>query len=317
MTRVTNLGQHQSLLQSLMRNQETVFDSNRKIATGKKVVRFDGLGIEAPSLLATKAVKSRILATIEANRLVDQRLEMNNMALGSLADIADSLRQVVITASGQNSGLALMANIRGLFERALDVINTRFDGRHIFAGTRTDTPPFNAGSEAELLALAMTSDGFDNNQKVLSAEVDEGRTLRYGVLASDIAEGLFDGFRRLMQFENGTMPPAAAGGGPAGSFGTELTIAQRDFLLGELGTIATTIQTLRNAEAANGVRMNELDKLTNSHGDELVFLETFISEIENVDMAEAVSKLTQDQTALEAAIQVMARLSRVSLLDFI
>lgn len=47
------------------------------------------------------------------------------------------------------------------------------------------------------------------------------------------------------------------------------------------------------------------------------FLKGFIAEIEEVDITEAITKLNQDQTALEASLNVAARLSRVSLLDFI
>ncbi len=317
MTRVTNLGQHQSALLSLMRGQENLFDSNRRISTGKEAARFDQLDGRGASLLGTKAVKSRITATIEANQRIGQRLEMYNVTLGSLAEAADTLRQEVIKAVGNNSGIALIDSVRSLFDRAVDIVNTRFDGRYIYAGTRTDTPPFTADSEAKLLALAQTSDGFVNNQDLITPEIDEGRTLSYGVLANDAAQDLMDSLRRLMQFENGTLPPGAAGGGPASSFGVTLTAAQRDFLLGELASIKASIQTVRDAEARNGVRMAELDKLATRQEDELVFLTGFISDIEDTDLPEAVAKLNQDRTALEATIQITARLGRISLLDFI
>ena len=96
-----------------------------------------------------------------------------------------------------------------------------------------------------------------------------------------------------------------------------MSAAERDFLLGELAGINQAIQTLRDAEATNGVRMSELDQLRLRQEDELIFLQAFITDIEDADMSEAVAKLNQDRTALEATTQITARLSRISLLDFI
>ena len=74
---------------------------------------------------------------------------------------------------------------------------------------------------------------------------------------------------------------------------------------------------LRGIEAENGVRMQELDKIMMRQSGDLVFWRSYISDIEDVDIGEAIAKLNNDRTALEASTQVVARLSRVSLLDFI
>ena len=42
-----------------------------------------------------------------------------------------------------------------------------------------------------------------------------------------------------------------------------------------------------------------------------------ISDIEDVDMASAVTRLNGDQTALQASYKVMAQLSQLSLLNFL
>jgi flagellar hook-associated protein 3 FlgL len=53
------------------------------------------------------------------------------------------------------------------------------------------------------------------------------------------------------------------------------------------------------------------------HGLSGVYLQGRISDIEDVDVAEAVTRLMQDQLALEAAMATISRLSRLSLVDYI
>ena len=53
------------------------------------------------------------------------------------------------------------------------------------------------------------------------------------------------------------------------------------------------------------------------HSDDITFLSIFISDIEEVDTAEAIARLNQDQVALEASLAVTAQLTRLTLLDFL
>jgi flagellar hook-associated protein 3 FlgL len=149
------------------------------------------------------------------------------------------------------------------------------------------------------------------------AQVDENRTMQYGILASDIATNLFDSFRRIMQFNAGTLPTGAGAYAPAGAFSEPLADNQRQFLQAEVAGIKQAIDTLRDAEAQNGVRMDQLDKVRSRQEGDLVFWRGFISEIEDVNLTEVIANLNANQTALEASTQIVARLSRVSLLDFI
>jgi len=43
----------------------------------------------------------------------------------------------------------------------------------------------------------------------------------------------------------------------------------------------------------------------------------FVSNIEDVDMAQAIAQLNQNQVALQAAFQIMSTLNRLSLLNYL
>lgn len=60
-----------------------------------------------------------------------------------------------------------------------------------------------------------------------------------------------------------------------------------------------------------------LDSANTRHVDYLSFLEVHISKMEDVDMTQAVTQLNDDVTALEIAMKTMARITQLSLADYI
>ena len=51
--------------------------------------------------------------------------------------------------------------------------------------------------------------------------------------------------------------------------------------------------------------------------DEILLVKQFIADIENINVAEAITRLNNDQTALEASFKVFSQLNSLSLLNFI
>ncbi len=317
MTRVSTAGQTQLLLNTLLRHQELQQQHQLEVATLKKSTDFKSIAREAVPLLGAREVEVRIEQFLKSNSLIEQRLEVYNVSLQRLVDIALTLRADLITAIDSNSAVAFMDKVEAGFSEAADVVNTRFNGQYIFAGTRTQTPPVNATTAAALLALAQTADAFDNNAIKAEARISDNTVREYGVLAEDVASSLFDGFRRLMEFNAGTLPAGAGAFAPAGAFESPLTDNQREFLVAELVGIQAAIDQLNLEVAENGVNMQFLEQIQERHRDDITFARTLIAEIENVDPAEAITKLNESAQALEASIQVLARLNRLSLLNFI
>jgi len=105
--------------------------------------------------------------------------------------------------------------------------------------------------------------------------------------------------------------------GASGPLQGELTDTQRTFLQGQLSSLETSIDNLRQIHVTNGLAFERMEVVDEQHTDTSVFLQTFIADIEDVDIAEAVTRLNNDQVALEASYQAIGSLTRLSLLDFI
>ena len=142
-------------------------------------------------------------------------------------------------------------------------------------------------------------------------------------MADDVAADLVQALRRLMQFDAGNNPTdtgnTATGETSDGPFPLvqPLTNNQRDFLIKELANATKAFDTPNQAVATNGVNQKTLEETQDRHGTSLIFIKIFISDIEDVDVAEAISRLNLDQLSLDASFRVYGELTRLTILDFI
>ena len=316
MTRVSSYGQGQALIEQMLRNQRSTFEQEQRVATGKKAQDFKGVNSDINVLMGARSAARTLEAQKSANLELAQKLEVYNATLGALADVAEAVRQDLINAVNLNSGTGLMDKMRAHYERATELVNTRYQNRYLLNGGQDGTPPLAGLDPSALILLPSGASAFqDGTQKAL-ARVDDSQTMQYGELGSEVAGDLFDLFHRMFEFESGSLPAGAAGGS-AGSYDQPLAPGQRDFLVGEFSRAVSATQTVRAAEARTGVRMQTLENIMERQATDLSFTRGFVSNLEDADMGDAIAKLQQGQTSLEASLQMVARIGRLSLLDFI
>lgn len=318
MTRIGTFQQSQAVLADMLRNQGRVFEAQQQVASGRKAEHFKDISREIPMLFGAKTVLARVESQMETNRTLQFRLDGYDVDLRALEVVGGDLRQAVLDAIGSSSGLSFVEKVQALFDQAVGLLNTRIGDSYIFGGTNSDQAPVTTTTVAGLVALAEPpTAAFANNQIAPSARISDSQTLEYGLLADDVGQDLLQAMQRILMFEDGTLPAGAAAYAPAGPFGDELTDNQRDFLYGELARLGSVTTDLTAIVAKNGIRMEMLESVQSRHEERMTYTKRFITEIEDVDMAAAISGLNRDQLALESSISVMARVGRVSLLDFL
>ena len=304
--RVSTVGQNQLLLVDLLRIQASLAETQKQVSSGKKSTDFKGIAADVATLLGSKSVLSRTEQYLQSNKNLERALEVQNLSLQGLVDVAEELREAVLGAMSSGSGLALRTRIDDLYSTSVSLLNTRDGNRYIFSGSRTDTAPVSVTTPAALEALGAGNElnAFTNNSLKAQANVDDSLTITYGVLGTEIAEDLFEIMQDLMIYET------------ANGFSDPLTTAQSAFLLGKVADLNTAFDTLNTAQAKNGSLMSTLEDVQRRHDEDRTFLKSFVGNIEDVDLAEAITRLNQQQIALEASFQVFATLNRITLLDF-
>lgn len=307
MTRISTFGHSQLMLSQLLKNQGEFRMAQLQVNTGKKAIDFQGLPREATTLLGAKATQTRINQYMSTATEVESRLDIYNLHLETMGSNMQDLKTVVMDALGTNEAVTLEGSLEAALATIINSLNSTVGGNYIFAGTRTDTPPINISSLADLTAAATAADVFDNNQLKPTARLDEGFVMEYGILAEDAALDAMTAIKALADFHFG-------GGGPING---QLTPAQETFLLAQVSVLDGAMQTILESNVINGTKNRQIGEVLDRHRDADNVLTGFISDIEDVDMAEAISRLNSDQLAIEASYQVLANLNRLSLLDFI
>jgi flagellar hook-associated protein 3 FlgL len=84
-----------------------------------------------------------------------------------------------------------------------------------------------------------------------------------------------------------------------------------------LGEIDQLQQGLSNANAQVGTDMNVIDSQNNVLDEIVLRLKSTLSDVQDLDYTEAITKMNKDQLALEAAQNTFAKISKLSLFNFI
>jgi len=309
MARVSTAGQNQLLIVDVLRQQEKLFNTQKQVTSGTKSREYQGIAADVATLVGAKTVRSRGEQFLKTNLELERVTEVQNLSLQGIVDVAADLRNTMISALNIGSGIGLRETIDASFDAAVNFLNVQEDGRFVFGGTRTDTVPMSTGTPAALEALGAGNAGqaFVNNQIKAQARVDESLTVTYGVLGDEVAQPLFQLFQDLMIYATGT----------ASSFDTPLSAADRTFLISKMGQAGTAFEAANMAQAEHGVAMGTIEDAKFRHEYELAFVKSFIANIEDTDIGEAVTRLNQNQLALETSFRVFSQLNKLSLLNFI
>lgn len=306
MERVTTFLASQSAMMNLLASESRQADAQQQVSSGKIATDLKGYGHQAEALTAAKTLKSRVDGYVEGAKALSSKLDAQDLALSQVGDAATSAHDAIANAIATGHADGLMAAMQSFFGQAAQALNTQFDGQYLFAGAQVGTPPV-AISDVSQLPAATSSDMFKNDQLKPVAQIDEATTLQTGFLASDVGQNLFDAFKQMQAFQQGA-------GGPLDG---QLSESQISFLQGMLGTFKSAADGAVATTAQNGLLQNRVDTASKTQTDRQQMLETTIGDLSDVDIAEAVSRLSQAQTAVQASAQVFASLKDTSLLNFL
>lgn len=307
MPRVASYSHNQSLLQGLLRNQGDLYKVQQQINTGKKAQDYRGIASDASTVVSARAAFTRTQAYQNTAKEVGQTLSLVDLQLGSMLDNAQSVKDAILGALALGDGQGFMDSIEASFGMIASSLNTKVGNSYLFAGGQTGEKPFAVGSLNDLVALPSVDDAFANDQNRASVRLTDTFTMQYGILADEVAKPLMEAFRVLQAFNNGADGPID---------GT-LTPQQVSFLESQISVIDSAVKSMRSVQVSNGLRQSQIEDVTTQLDQQGDYFETFISDIEDVNMAEAITRFNNDQAALEASYRVIGMLSQLNLSKYI
>ena len=297
--RVGSFSYSQALLGEYSRIQARTLKTQAQIASGKIGDQFADAKDKASVLAAAKMKAAGVEAFSATTKEVLSRLDLQDLHLRELSDVSARLRAAIGDVLSTGRAPAFMDEVRHLYAEVLTILNAKVDGKYIYGGSRTDQPPVNAATLADLVAAPVIGDVFNNTSVKQTQRIDESEMLETGMLASDLGLDLMQMFKDIAVFDAGA-------GGP---FAMTTTPAQITFLTGQHVALPAVQSDINVYAAINGSRHAQASAAFERHESMAAYFAKFIGDIEDVDLAEAVARLNQDQVAAEAAGRMIGRAS--------
>jgi flagellar hook-associated protein 3 FlgL len=305
MTRISDLGLQQILLNGFQRAQSAAHARQIQLATGKVANGYGGVGPRTGELLSAEGVLARAKAYEGAAQTASSRLQLQESGLTAVADAVALIRARIVTALASGASELLLPEVETAAQRIVSGLNTQIGGVYVFGGTDGSQPPLQALTLADFGAAANTDALFVQAERA-RLPVEEGVTIDGGATAFEIGADLAAELKELAGAE--------AAFGP---FQGELTAAQRNFLLQKIDRLDRISAELYQELGRNGVAQGQAEDARTRSVQRRDLAEIVASEIEDADIAEVVARLNQDRLAVEASARALAQASELSLLNFI
>jgi flagellar hook-associated protein 3 FlgL len=313
------LGMNYRVLSSELQNiSNRLYDLRQQAATGKKLNKpSDNPGVIRP--LLNYRVQSEMTERYLNHLAVAQGdIQLLDSGLDHIEEIfvrAKELGIAAMSGSTNDEDRKTYANQIGmLFDELLQAANKQTNSQYVFAGYKETTVPFtenpayvpDAYDPGDSSTWPVLYEG-DNNVKTV--EIAHGKSVQIALTGSELFLGDAD---HNQEVDSGNENLFAV----LKKF--EHAIRENDYTkmnegLGELENGAEQVRRLRGQMGNNAQR---IEKASEQLYEASIIFKQIISRYEDADVIDVYSRLVQQETAFEAALNVTSRVSKLSILDF-
>ncbi|MDD2308105.1 MAG: flagellar hook-associated protein FlgL [Desulfuromonadaceae bacterium] len=225
-------------------------------------------------------------------------------ALTGMSDTMTLAKRLASSISGGSTDATVRQNavsqLQALKQQMVDMGNMQMGDQYIFGGAKNTTAPFSA-----------TAPYYTGDETALNIEIGNSTTQQMNITGNQILIG-----------SSTTSPP-----GP--TYGTTNIFKAFDDLIAAVGAndvagieagsqgLEAGAKQINDAQSDVAARLSRLDSTAKMNENTRSTLMTVYSNTQNVDYAKLAVQLSQQQVAFEASLSATAKLSKLSLLDYL
>lgn len=271
---------------------------NDEIATGQKL---SSASDDPQAAVRVMRLRSEKMALQQYSQNVDKLTGLAQASFASLnrlKALSDRSGELAASASGIASEAerkAYATELNEMIKSAIEQVNTKFNGDYIFSGQKTDASSFTAaGTAAKPTAVTFDNAGGDTTKVRVSdtLEISAGTSAAENAQLNTFINNLI-ALRDAMESNSSTGIASAR---------TSLISSEDDIV---------------NAISQNGAVQTRLEALKQQNDSRFGDVEQLVSREVDADLAQSMVKLSQTQTAYQAAVQSGAQIMKLSLLDYV
>lgn len=305
MNRISTLSQQNRSIGFVTQTQSRIADLQNQVASGQKSLDYRGIARNSDRLITMEASVVRVSQYVEDNALVERRLGTMETSVAQIFELMSEYKSVLINALNVDNANDLDLNNRAtqMLAQVQALLNAEEDGRYLFAGTRTDTPPVNTSAMPASYTIPTSDadvtndDYFVGNTNKFTLRADDNFNIQYNIDASE------QGFQRTVRALDVLVKAPLTNDRPT--------------LEHALGLVSNALNDLADIRTRVGTTRKTITEVNARHDDFTLFTEQNINDIQNVDIAEAVTRMQGAQVTLEASFLTISRLSQITLLNFL
>lgn len=329
MTRVAENGLARSILNDVQKSRAAVSKFGEQVSSGYIATTPSDSNV-AGSIATFRDSLRRLDGYRTRIETVRTSITFQDDILSQVHDLLTRARELAAQgASEPNSPTtraAMASEIFAIRDQVVTLANTRDNSGYVFGGADNDDPPYDRaadyGSGTGAAAIRYAFDNEVGTGVERTTKVSDDVSITVNTPADRLFNTALYGLDRLGRALSGLTTPVDGSGVPTGgggtfSFPTDV-VAQTTEIRAALDQIISAHDNSIMPERVSlGSRLSRLEAAESILQVNKTNAEDLLGELQNADSVEAISNLTQAQSALEASLQVTVRVLRQSILDYL
>ncbi|MBX3095366.1 MAG: flagellar hook-associated protein FlgL [Fimbriimonadaceae bacterium] len=293
--RISTSQMYTTNMANISQAQSRYVRAQQQVTTGRRFEKMSEDPLAGQQVLNARRLRGRIEQFDKNLRHADEYVGVTETTLGEVSDLMKRAQVLAISGANDtndaNSREAMATEIQEIQKRLVDLGNTRTStGGYVFSGQDSKTEAFVTDPNG-----ALTYQGDDLPVVV---EHRAGETMRINLSNADslwsTAYSALESLKNHLRSGQSSL---------IGDTDVQALVTAREAIDQARGEAGVTAQSVSFQRSQNQKRMDDLTAQ--------------IGEAQDVDLAEAISRLNLAETAYTAALQTTARVSQLSLMDFL
>ena len=311
--RVTNKMLSNNFLRDMRTNLTNMNKIQGKMTSGKQITRPSDDPFKASRIM-------QMYSDIEANKQYNSNihnsinsLDTTDTALGQVGDVVGRIEELLVSAGnagyGSEQRQAIKDEINQKIGEVSQILNTSFDGKYIFGGTRGTTKPTDAtknGDNIDLVLTASTADEILQSESKVLVEISQGVTMEYNVTASQVIN-YGTGDNNLMKLLANITE----------HLGSTDVDDMNALTTTDLTGIKAAMTNVLKVRSEVGSKQNRMESAESRNVDANFNMTEILSKTEDIDITETMMEYATMQTIYMASLQTSAKVIQPSLLDYL
>lgn len=287
--------------------QSDLAHTQAQVSAGKQVLNPSDAPDQAAAIQRLKTVLSKQDSYSKTLTTVKARLEGEDTTLKGVSDLLIRAKEIAVqsandTLSPQNRQ-ALGVELKAVRDQMFSLANSKdSNGNFYFSGSRLKQPPFAQDAQGQAT--------YKGDQTRMYVQVGDQRSIPLNRSGSDAFVGVTrtdsTGQKANREFF-GVMDDLIAG----------INSSDRTAMRRGVGEMDNLLNGVSLAQANVGTDLNVVDQQGQVIDDTKLTLKTTLSNVEDLDMAEAITKMNKQMLSLEASQSSFAKITQLNLFNFI